>query len=315
MHPEIEPTPHLISCKELEKTNFETVSRFVNDSLLNFFGQNGYQDKVLLFVTDAAPYMLKTGNALKVFYPNMVHTTCVAHGLNRVAEKIREVFQNVNKLISCGKKIFLKAPQRVALYRNVMNCPLPPEAVLTRWGTWIDAALFYSENLDRYAELIERLEEDALAITKLKSIVKNNSVKSELAFIRSHFSPIPVAIKRLEAKNLSLDEQINIVQSIEETLKKVNNDKGKLIYEKFQTVFEKNLGFKILQTFNDVLNGKRSDVDVAPNILSSYKKCPITSIDVERAFSLLKHILDDRRYNLTEKNLEMYMVVNFNEKN
>jgi len=27
--------------------------------------------------------MIKTGEALKIFYSNMIHITCVAHGLNR----------------------------------------------------------------------------------------------------------------------------------------------------------------------------------------------------------------------------------------
>jgi len=59
---------------------------------------------VFLLVTDAAPYMIKTGQALKTFYPNMIHVTCVAHGLNRVLEKVREIFPEVNKLVNNGKK-------------------------------------------------------------------------------------------------------------------------------------------------------------------------------------------------------------------
>jgi len=51
LHPEIMSTSFLISCKELKKTNYETVSRFVNDySLMEFCG-----DKILLFISDAVP--------------------------------------------------------------------------------------------------------------------------------------------------------------------------------------------------------------------------------------------------------------------
>lgn len=146
LHPDIEPNPYLISCKVLSKINYETLSRFVNDSLTNFFNNISFQDKILLFVSDAAPYMVKAGGALKVFYPNMIHVTCVAHALNRVAEKVRDIFPNVNKLLNNGKKMFLKAPHRVAAYKSHLDCPLPPEPVITRWGTWIEAALFYSNN-------------------------------------------------------------------------------------------------------------------------------------------------------------------------
>lgn len=37
LHSEIKPNPFLISYKELPKTNYETVSRFVNDNLTEFF--------------------------------------------------------------------------------------------------------------------------------------------------------------------------------------------------------------------------------------------------------------------------------------
>jgi len=46
-----------------------------------------------LYVTDAAPYMVKSSEALKVFYPKVIPVTCMAHGLHRVAENIREKYQ------------------------------------------------------------------------------------------------------------------------------------------------------------------------------------------------------------------------------
>lgn len=63
---------------------------------------------VLLIVTDAAPYMVCAMKALKVLYPKMIHVTCLAHGLHRVAEFIRSQMKDVNNLISSVKKIFLK---------------------------------------------------------------------------------------------------------------------------------------------------------------------------------------------------------------
>jgi hypothetical protein len=65
-------------------------------------------EKFLLFVTDGAPYMIKSGRHLKVFYPKIVHVTCLAHALNLVAEKIRYQYEDVDNLISNVKKIFVK---------------------------------------------------------------------------------------------------------------------------------------------------------------------------------------------------------------
>lgn len=47
--------------------------------------------------------MVKSSKALKVFHPKLVHVTCMAHGLHRVAEVIRKKCQNVDRLISYTK--------------------------------------------------------------------------------------------------------------------------------------------------------------------------------------------------------------------
>lgn len=51
------------------------VARFVIDGL-KLLGVN--DGKVLLIFSDAALYMVKTGQSLAVFYPNLIHVICVA---------------------------------------------------------------------------------------------------------------------------------------------------------------------------------------------------------------------------------------------
>src|SRR5258705_13193929 len=66
---------------------------------------------------------------------NLVHVTCLAHGLNRVAESIRMQHPQINGLISNVKKVLLKSPLRVQIYKEKLpDVPLPPEPVITRWG-------------------------------------------------------------------------------------------------------------------------------------------------------------------------------------
>jgi hypothetical protein len=142
----------LISSKLLEQTNNNTVTPFINEGLTNFFLPN---KKILLMLSDAGAYMVKTYSNLKIFYENLIHCTCLAHGLNRVAETIRMQFPLVNALISAGKKIFLKAPLRVLIFREKMpNVPLPPELILTRWGTWLAAACYFADYFDSFNEIV-----------------------------------------------------------------------------------------------------------------------------------------------------------------
>lgn len=96
---------YLIAAKELEKINNLTVTRFIQETLTNFWLPNPVPtEKILILLSDAASNMLKVGQNLKIFYENLIHVTCLAHGLNRVAETIRASFPLVNDLIANVKK-------------------------------------------------------------------------------------------------------------------------------------------------------------------------------------------------------------------
>jgi len=51
---------------------------------------------VLLFISDAAPYMIKAAKALQLLYPQMIHVTCLVHALHRVAEEVRGSYPEVH---------------------------------------------------------------------------------------------------------------------------------------------------------------------------------------------------------------------------
>jgi len=72
---------------------------------LFYLWPNGIKhDDVILFVTDAAPYMVKATKSIQAFYSKMIHITYLAYGLHRVCEKIRVKFPKVDVLISNMKK-------------------------------------------------------------------------------------------------------------------------------------------------------------------------------------------------------------------
>lgn len=92
---------HLIHVAHLERTNAPTIVQSVQEALrILWKGAPNTTDRLLLMVTDSVAYMLSTGRTLKDLYPKLVHSTCLAHGLHRVAECIREESPLVNKLIS-----------------------------------------------------------------------------------------------------------------------------------------------------------------------------------------------------------------------
>lgn len=86
--------------------NHSTVSRFINDSIKILWPAGGKDEKSMIFLSDAAPYMVKISNASIICYPNIIHITCVAHMLNRVTENVRELYPEVNKLNNNVKTFF-----------------------------------------------------------------------------------------------------------------------------------------------------------------------------------------------------------------
>eukprot|EP00102_Acyrthosiphon_pisum_P013255 XP_008182769.1 PREDICTED: F-box-like/WD repeat-containing protein ebi [Acyrthosiphon pisum] len=92
------------------------LKHFVNEFGNDIFSTDGLvlycirQDYVHLFVTDAAPYMIKAANSLKALYSKKVHVTCLAHVHHTVAETIHGKFDNVDGLVSNVKKTRQQSP-------------------------------------------------------------------------------------------------------------------------------------------------------------------------------------------------------------
>lgn len=306
--------PYLIASKQLDKTNNMTITRFIQQSLSSFFLPNPVPDeKFLVLLSDAAPYMVKVGQNLRIFYPNMIHVTCLLHGINRVAETVRTEYPLVNKLISNVKKVFLKAPLRVQLYKERLpGVSLPPEPVITRWGTWIKAAIFYAEHFEGIKQLILDLDDDSQCVVQSKELLKSASVAKDLVFIKVNFSFIPDIIFSLESRNLSLRDSISIVETFSAKCNNIPGKVGGQVRNKLDVTVKKNEGFKYLTAVKSIYEGKPSN-EVVPwpyTLLPKLQYCPITSVDVERSFSLYKHIFTDRRQSFLVNNFEKYLVIN-----
>ncbi|CAI6375765.1 unnamed protein product [Macrosiphum euphorbiae] len=72
-------------------------------------------------------------------------------------------------------------------------------------------------------------------------------------------------------------------------------------------------GYQILLGIQNVLSGDEDGhlpTNYSPDMTSNMKFSPITSVDVERSFSLYKHILSDRRTHMTPEHMEQYIVIN-----
>ncbi|KAE9536601.1 hypothetical protein AGLY_007003 [Aphis glycines] len=71
----------LLHSEELEKTNHNTICKVFNKAMTILWPGDIMYNNVLLFLSDALPYMVKAGSVLKDLYTKLIHTTCSAHTL------------------------------------------------------------------------------------------------------------------------------------------------------------------------------------------------------------------------------------------
>lgn len=306
---------YLLTLKVLDRVNHSTIAAFFNDCLNLLWPDGILYDRVLLAVTDAAPYMCKALGGLQVLYPKMIHVTCLAHGLHRVAEQIRASYPDVNLLISSVKKIFLKAPSRVEKFREIPEkIPLPPAPVVTRWGTWINAAIYYAQHFDLIRDIVNSFNpDDAHSIQEAQEIFLKNGVCEELAFIKTNFACLSDAIKTLETRGLLLSKSIEIVERVNKSLNSLQNNN---ISQKLTAVLKKNTGYHSLKNISELLhNGEPLNPNLQflnPSDCCSLEYAPIVSCDVERIFSEYKLFLSDNRRKFTFENILHHVVIKCN---
>ncbi len=116
--------PHSIFNRfmELEFTDRSIICTFVNDAPMIFYQGLRFSDCVLLLVTHAAPCMILAGKNLKFIFSQLIHMTYVPHGIHHICETIRGMFSDVNRFISCARKIFLKCLARTTLNQDKIQC-------------------------------------------------------------------------------------------------------------------------------------------------------------------------------------------------
>lgn len=175
----------------------------------------------------------------------------------KICESVRAEFSLTNALISNMKKKSLKSRIRLHLSKTMHpNIPLPPESVPTRWGTWIKAAEYYSDNFLKIVEVLEELDDDAVeSIRQEKEFVKNPDSIAELTVIKMHYVFLAETITKLESANITLQRSLSLVTEAETTAENVPHEK---IRAKLKAVLQKNVGLKALSA----LNGSNSYVEV-----------------------------------------------------
>lgn len=194
---------------------------------------------------------------------------------------------------------------------------------MTRWGTWVEAALYYAEHLKEIKQVVNLLDkEEAESIAKAQETLGHSNLKRDLTYIKTHFSALCAAITKLQGQHLVLNEGLEVFENIGAALEQIPN---KEFWTKFKKVKKRNADLKLISKISKVifdgetLEDEDSEVDdylkaASAEELAAFKFAPVTSVDVERTFSIYKQILDNRRQSFHFDNLKKYVVLYCNQK-
>ena len=282
----------LVNCHPLDSgrnVNSSNILHTVNDTLRQLEIK---RENFSLFLTDAARYMSSAGKTLKELYPSLMHVTCVAHLLHNCAMRVRAHFKNIDEVIATIKATTIKNKDRKKDFHDA-GLPSPPDPVITRWATWLRAALYYSENLPAVRTLVNNWTSAGLLISRAKDAINVEGLVSDLVKINQY---------RTLAANVELSSCT--ITKAYGLLKNMPFDDDPCAIKDY---IDKRLSNPDLETIINCTN-----LTIDPTSYALLQKAQPTSAAVERSFSMLNKLLrKDRNFDVT--NLKKYMMLYYNK--
>lgn len=187
--------------------------------------------------------------------------------------------------------------------------------MITRWGTWLIAAVYYCDHLHEVKSVVDSFDsEDAQSIANAQPLFADAQIRAELVYIKAHFSSIPFVIKKLETQGLCLIDSLKLVDTVKRSLQGLSRPE---FHNKMTAVIHRNKGFKKLVEIGAMLEKGAKPTDdyvkkLSPHEVSLFKYCPVTSSDVERVFSRYGNVLTKNRERFLFENLKQHMIVHCN---
>ena len=176
-------TPHvsyLYDCQPLKcAPNSNIIAQAVDDAVRNLGINRSF---FCLLLSDAGKYMIAAGITIKSLYPKLFHVTCVAHLLRNCAMKIKSHFEDVDQLIA--KVVKIKNKTRPTKFSAI---GYPPQPVPIRWGSWLNAALYYTKNLPEVKSIVESFVGSGILVTQAKVSLQKSGLAGQLLKIKDQF--------------------------------------------------------------------------------------------------------------------------------
>ena len=202
----------LVNCHLLDSgcnVNSSIILHTVDDILQQFEIK---RENFSLFLTDAARYMSSARKTLKESYPSLMRVTCVVHLLRNCAMGVRAHFRNIDEVIAMIKAATIKNKDRK---KDFYDAGLPsPDPVITRWATWLRAALYYSENLPAVRTIVNNWTSAGLLVSRAKDAINVEGLVSDLVKI-NQYRTLAANVEFLEGSACTITKAYGLLKNMQ----------------------------------------------------------------------------------------------------
>ena len=206
-------TPHvsyLYDCQPLKcALNSNIIAQAVDDAVRNLEINKSF---FCLLLSDAAKYMIVAGITPKSPYSKLFHVTCVTHLLLNCAMKIKSYFEDVDQLIAKVKAVTIKNKTRQSKFPAV---GYPPRPVPTRWGSWLNAALYCAKTLPKVKAVVESFVGSGILITQAKVSLQKSGLAGQLLKIKNQYECLVKLIEKMESAKYTIKEAVQAIQELD----------------------------------------------------------------------------------------------------
>ena len=249
-----------------------------------------------LFLTDPARYISLAGKTLKELYLSLMHVTCVAHLLLNCAMRVRAHLKNIDEIITTIKAATIINKNRNKDFHDAC-LPSPPDPVITRWATWLRAALYYSENLPAVRTIVNNWTSAGLLVSRAKDAINVEDLVPDLVKI-NQYRTLAANVEFFEGSACSITEAYRLLNNMQ-----FDDDPCAI-----KNYIKKRLSNSDLETIINCTN-----LTIDPTSYALLQKAQPISAAVERSFSMLSKLLRKDR-NFDVKNVKKYMMLQYNKK-
>ena len=253
-------------------------------------------ENLSLFLTDAARYMSLAGKTLKEFYPFLMYVTCVLLLLHNCAMRVRAHSKNIDEVIATINAATIKNKDCKKDFHDA-GLPSPPDPVITRWATWLIAALYYSENLPAVRTIVNNWTSAGLLVSRAKDAINVEDLVPDLVKI-NQYRTLAANVDFLEGSACTITEAYGLLKNMQ-----LNDDLCAI-----KNYIKKRLSNSDFETIINCTN-----LTIDPTSYALLQKAQPTSAAVERSFSMLSNLLRKNR-NFDVKNVKKYMMLYYNQK-